>query len=54
MMTVICRSDMARGKVLANGQWVEGRLERFGNVVFIVNKFVYQVDPDTVEEDGTE
>ena len=41
---------MHRGRVIATGEWVEGHLVQSVNASFIVNKYVYEVDPDSVEK----
>lgn len=41
---------MYKGKVKATGEWVEGHLVQSTTATFIVNKYAYEVDPDTVKE----
>ena len=40
---------MYKGKVKATGEWVTGQLIQTVNASIIVNEYVYEVEPDSVE-----
>lgn len=43
---------MYKGRVIVTGEWVTGKLVQSVNATFIVNKYAYEVDPDSVERCG--